>query len=85
MPSKIKFEIDSDGVAALLKADFVANNIAARARTIASTAGDAWQVSSQLSTKGDRAASIVYTVDPKAIGDNAKNHTLMRSIDAGRG
>jgi hypothetical protein len=84
MPQTMKFELDSDGVAALLMSGFVAADIAGRAHGIASAAGPAWAVSSQLSTKGDRVASIVYTADPKAIAENHKNHTLMRSIDAGR-
>jgi hypothetical protein len=84
MPGKVEFKIDTAGVGALLQSDFVAADIAKRAHAIASACGDGWKVSNQLSTKGDRVASIVYALTPKAIAENAKNHTLMRAMDAGR-
>lgn len=82
--AKVKFELDTDGVGQLLKSDFVASDVERRASQIASTAGPEWQVWSGPSLKGDRAAALVFTTDPKAIRENGKNHTLMRSIDAGR-
>ena len=85
MPAKVKFEIDSAGVAGLLKSGFVAADVASRAQAIAAAAGSGWQVESGLSLKGDRAGSRVFTHDPKTLAKNKKNHTLMRAIDAGRG
>lgn len=82
--SKAKFKVNYQGVGELLKSTEIQNEVERRANNIASTAGEGWEVEPRMSAKGDRVAVVVFTNDPKAQRDNAKNHTLVKSIDAGR-
>lgn len=57
-----------------------------RADKIADACGNGYEAGTVAETGGrGRARSAVYTNTPKARRDNAKNHTLMRNIGAGRG
>ena len=80
----LKFTLDRAGVRELLNSPEIAADVRRRANQIASTAGKGWQAESTRSAKGDRVAATVTAVTYEARRENNKNHTLMRSIDAGR-
>lgn len=68
--------------AALLKEAGVLADVRARARRVAEAAGDGYVMESDDPHTRARAAVITATGD--AVRDNAKNQTLIRSLDAGR-
>lgn len=83
--AKVTFKINPDGIKQLLNGAEISGDLERRANQIAGVAGEGWEVASRLSFKGDRASATVFTNDPKTAAINRRDHTLMRSIDAGRG
>jgi hypothetical protein len=81
--AKVTFKINNSGVKELLNSEAIYNDLGRRANQIASTAGEGWKAESRLSFKGDRASAVVFTDDPKTLARNRRDHTLMRSLDAG--
>ncbi len=61
----------------------VKSDLAIRADRIAEAAGDGYESSSTEGATRSRAS--VVTTTYAAIRDNAKNNTLIRAVDAGRG
>lgn len=57
-------------------------SIDARAKRIAAAAGDGYEAGSYAGKTRHRGS--VITANTRAMRDNAKNNTLLRSIDAGR-
>lgn len=57
-------------------------DVARRVNAIAAAAGEGYEAETE--TLPTRARGAVYTRSAEAIYDNAKNNTLVRSLDAGR-
>lgn len=70
----------------LLQSDAVSRDVQRRTLAVhAAVGGDAAGYRAALDTTTRRVRGSVYTYDAKAIRDNAKNNTLVRNMDAGRG
>lgn len=80
MASKIKWRIP--GFRELRLEPGVIDDLGERADRIASSAGAGYEASTFEGKNRGRAS--VITADFDAIRDNAKNQTLLRSLDAGR-
>lgn len=80
MPMKVV--INHAGIRALLRSPAVAQDLLRRAQRIAAAAGPGYEAS--VNVGPNRARASVITASPAAIRDNAKNQTLLRSLDAGR-
>ncbi|MDR1954287.1 MAG: hypothetical protein LBQ21_07465 [Clostridiales Family XIII bacterium] len=78
----VKVHVDYNAGRALLNSSEVRTDLQRRVSAIASRAGDGYVADVQ---KGKtRLAGMVKTGTIKAIRSNAKNNTLLKSIDAGR-
>ena len=81
--AKVDIELDSAGMAELLRSDDVRRDLDERARRIAAAAGPGMRSSS---TRGhSRAIAMVWTDTPAAMRAEATSRKLTRAIDAGRG
>lgn len=83
--SKVNVKITRAQREKLLKSSYVEAEIRRRTNAIhAAAGGDAagYRAATAVNTK--RARGAVYTYDLKAVKDNARNNTLVRSIEAGR-
>lgn len=91
MPS-VKVRINSAGAMALLSSPGVAADLSARAEAIAARACASCSTdkmrndpyTANASKGGDRASASVVTSSTHGKRDNAKNNTLLKSLDAGR-
>lgn len=83
MAEKIRIEISSAGIQALLKSPEVQADLEGRARRIAAAAGDGMEVSSRIGKT--RARASVITATRKARKAEAVDRALTSAIDAGRG
>lgn len=79
---RVKLDFHYDGFNEVRRDPKVAADIEDRANAIAGAAGDGYEV--RTSSSRSRARAIVITATPEAMVDQARNHTLERSIDAGR-
>lgn len=84
--ASVRVKINSKGARALLTSDEVADDLQARAERIAAAAGGTDEGYVAEKTGGPaRARSIVITTSYSAQAHEARDRTLTRSIDAGRG
>jgi hypothetical protein len=83
MAEKIRIEVNSAGIQALLKSAEVQADLEDRARRIAAAAGDGMEASSRLGKT--RARASVITATRKARIAEATDRALTSAIDAGRG
>lgn len=81
--STVRVEINKAGVRALLKSVEVQADLKRRAEAIAAKAGDGMEVETDVGA--NRARAVVVTRTESAKKAEAKNHTLSRALDAGRG
>lgn len=81
--AKARLQFHYDGFDETRRDPAVLADVVRRANAIAAAAGDGYEVESGLSKSRARAVIITKTADAKR--DQAENHTLERSIDAGRG
>lgn len=79
---KVKLDFHYDGFNDVRRDPKVAADLERRADAMAVAAGDGYEV--RTSESKSRARAIVITATPEAMVDQARNHTLERSIDAGR-
>lgn len=83
--STVKVKMTRAQRADLLRSDFVGREIQRRTLAIhAAAGGDAAGYRADVATNTRRVRGAVYTYEYKAIKDNARNNTLIRSMDAGR-
>jgi hypothetical protein len=68
----------------LRTSDAVQADLAERAQRIADAAGDGYEVGDGEVAR-NRARASVVAVTEQARADNARNNTLLRALDAGRG
>lgn len=93
----VRVEIDHSGAASVLRSAGVSADIASRASSIASSAtaatlaGGSFDNPAYVVRSGEgtfhgtsRSYSSVIAANPASMADNAKNNTLLKSIDAGR-
>jgi hypothetical protein len=77
-----RVELNSAGVAELLKSPEVQADLRRRGDAIALVAGPGHEVS--LHVESRRASVIVFTESPEAMAAEAEDRNLTRSLDAGR-
>lgn len=83
--SKVTVRMTSAQRTKLLRSAAVEAEIRKRTDAIhAAAGGDAAGYRAETAVNSRRARGAVYTYDLKAIKDNAKNNTLVRSLEAGR-
>lgn len=70
------------GFQALRKSSQITADIATRAAAVAASCGDGYE--SSVVQGGSRVRGTVVTATPRAMVDNAKNNTLVNSLEAGR-
>jgi len=80
---KIRIDINSEGIQALLKSAGVEADLRARAARIAAAAGPGMEAGSRIGKT--RARASVVTASRKAMKAEAENRALTRALDAGRG
>jgi hypothetical protein len=80
---KIRVEVNSAGIQALLKSAEVQADLEARARKIAAAAGEGMEASSRIGKT--RARASVITATRKARLAEATDRALTKALDAGRG
>lgn len=83
MPPQVRIKLNSSGVRALLKDPAVEQDLMARAKRIAATAGRGMVATSTTGRK--RALAMVRTASTEAMVAEATSRALTRAIDAGRG
>lgn len=76
--AKVRVELNSEGVRALLKSAEMAQICAEHARDIASRAGDGYSVSTY--TGRTRVNASVATATEEARRDNLKRNTLLKAV-----
>lgn len=76
--SKLKIELDSAGIQALLKSQEIVETLQEQADNIRAQLGDQYQTSQHIGKT--RANVSVYTEDPDALQDNAKNNTMLKAM-----
>lgn len=81
--ARVDIELNSAGMAELLRDDGVRQDLERRARRIAAAAGPGMAVQSSRGRR--RALAMVWTDTPEAKRAEAKDRKLTRAIDAGRG
>lgn len=82
MAKKVRVKMSSAGSRKVLNSSEVQADLRRRADAIAMAAGEGYWPSVQAGV--NRARASVITADFKAIRDNAKNNTLLKSLDKGR-
>lgn len=80
--SKVRVKVHSAAARSLLNSGEVKADLGRRAGAISAAAGEGYQASVQAGR--NRARASVITGDYQSIKDNAKNNTLLRSLDRGR-
>lgn len=83
MAEKIRVEVNSAGIQALLKSPEVEDLLLAKAQRIAAAAGDGMEASSRVGKT--RARASVITATRAARKAEATDRALTSAIDAGRG
>ncbi|HLS46088.1 MAG TPA: hypothetical protein VK045_11695 [Ornithinicoccus sp.] len=83
MASKVRIEMNPAGFQAILKSAEVQADLGRRAEAIANAAGDGMDVDVRVGRT--RARASVRTGSPEAMRAEARDKTLTRAIDAGRG
>ena len=81
MANKVKVKMNGKSARELLNSAVVRDALKARADAIAAASGDGYEPSVQ--TGKNRARASVITGTPKAMRDNAKNNTLLKSLGQG--
>lgn len=82
MAKKIKIELNSDGIRALMKSDAIVGRLAEVAGGVASKAGPGYVA--EAGAKGKtRGRAFVQTTDWDSYEDNARNATLLKALDGG--
>lgn len=76
--SKFEIRLDSAGIQALLKSQEIVDVLQAQADNIRAQLGDQYQTSQHIGKT--RANVSVYTEDPDALQDNAKNNTMLKAM-----
>lgn len=76
--SKLKIELDSAGIQALLKSQEIVDVLQSQADNIRAQLGNQYQTSQHVGKT--RANVSVYTEDPDAIQDNAANNTMLKAM-----
>lgn len=79
----VRIELDPKGIEALLKSDEVQDELERRGERIAAAAGPGHEVDVWIGF--DRAHVTVRTATREAAVREARDHTLLRALDAGRG
>lgn len=82
MVKKVRVKMNIAGARAIRNSAEVEGDLMRRAQAIEAAAGPGYEASSQ--TGRTRARASVITADFEAIRDNAKNNTLLKSLDRGR-
>ena len=76
--SKLKVELNSSGIRALLRSQAMAAICAQKANERRTQLGSGYEVETY--TAQTRAVSQVYTEDPAAIDGNLKNNTMLKAM-----
>ena len=76
--SKLEIQLDSAGIQALLKSQEIVDVLQSQADNIRAQLGDQYQTSQHIGKT--RANVSVYTEDPDALQDNAKNNTMLKAM-----
>lgn len=82
MATKVRIQINSPGVVAVLSDPGVARDLAERGERIAAAAGDGFEVDA--TRNRDRSVVFVTTATTEARKAEAEDRALTRAIDAGR-
>ncbi len=78
--SKVKIELNSAGIQAMLKSQAVLDTLQTVADSVQTRLGDKFQTSQHIGKT--RANVSVYTEDPDALQDNATNNTMLKAMGA---
>lgn len=76
--SKVKIELNSAGIQALLKSQAMVDTLQTVADSVQTRLGDKFQTSQHIGKT--RANVSVYTEDPDALQDNAANNTMLKAM-----
>ena len=76
--SKLKIELDSAGIQALLKSQEIIDVLQEQADNICAQLGSQYQTSQHIGKT--RANVSVYTEDPEALQDNAQNNAMLKAM-----
>jgi hypothetical protein len=82
MTTEVRFVLNHDGVAELLRSQGVLAEVTRRAQQIANAAGPDMEVRSEITEH--RARASVFTATVAAMVEESAHRTLTRAIDAGR-
>lgn len=80
--AKVRVRINSRGARALLQSSEIAGDLKGRVDAIRAAAGDGYEADVQQGKTRQR--GMVKTVTAEAMIDNARNNTLLKSVDRGR-
>lgn len=83
MATKIRVDLNSEGIAELLKSTELQNELDRRAQRVAAAAGDGFEADTYIGR--DRARSVVRATTAKALRAEAQDRALTRALDAARG
>ena len=78
--SKVKIELNSTGIQALLKSQAMVDTLQTVADSVQTRLGDKFQTSQHIGKT--RANVSVYTEDPDALRDNEQNNTMLKAMGA---
>jgi hypothetical protein len=81
--ANVRIKVNRNGIRDLLRSDEVLADLEERGQRIAAAAGDGHRVESEVGQNRARVAVITDTIEARI--SEAKNRTLTRAIDAGRG
>ena len=76
--AKFKFELNRDGVKALLKSQEMQDVLSSYAEEVQGRAGGGYEHDTYMA--GTRVIASVFTEDAKSFQDNLENNTLLRSL-----
>lgn len=85
MAADVRVVVNRRGVRALLDEPKLAADLEARARRIATAAGEGMRVEAEPGGNGSRPRAAVITDTWRARRSQAKSQALIRAVDAGRG
>ncbi len=79
----VRLEFNAEAFAQIRKAPGVLADVRRRAEAVATRAGDGYEAEADL--ESNRASAAAFTNTAEARAENARNHTLINALDAGRG
>ena len=78
MSDKVKIELNSEGILALLKSPEMEAAMASYGAQVASRAGDGYEMDTRIGST--RANARIWTATKEAVNDNLENNTLLTAL-----